>query len=192
VHAIESIVIVPGGARVTEVSEGGAVAVPLRSARRYDALAEALGRRLGVPAAVAQGAAPEPGGGMLVLCRPDVLDRLEEASPAAFSWVVALDLNRAEVLEKTEVQELAAAVEVRDYLDWLTSAARPAAIFGRTALAARIGARVDPNPLQSGTRYARLIRAEGDLPGLLGDYLAAYAEAFLARAWGTRGDPPPP
>ncbi|HEX8212586.1 MAG TPA: hypothetical protein VF584_20580 [Longimicrobium sp.] len=176
---IESIVIVPGDARVTEVSDHGAVAVPLRSARRHDALAEALGRRLGVPAAVAEGAVPVPGGGTLVVCRPDVLDRLEESSPARLRWVVALELSRTLVLEKAEALELAAAVEVRDYGDWLTSAARPAAIFGRTALAAHIGAQIDPDPLHSGTHYARMTRARGDLPGLLGDYLAAYAEAYL-------------
>ncbi|HEX8358958.1 MAG TPA: hypothetical protein VF613_02495 [Longimicrobium sp.] len=178
--AVASIVIVPGDARVTEVSDSGAVAVPLRSARRHDALAEALGRRLGVPAAVADDAAP--GGGTLVLCRPDVLDRLEEARSAGLSWVVALELSRTRVLEQAEALELAAAVEVRDYGDWLASAARPAAIFGRTALAARIGAEVGPHPLHSGPRYARMTRATGDLPGLLGDYLAAYAEAYLAGA----------
>jgi len=178
--AIASIVIVPGDARVTEVSEGGVVAVPLRSARRHDALAEALGRRLGVPAAVAAGPPPVPGGGTLVIGRPDVLDRLAETAPAGLPWVVALELSPARVLERAEALSLAATVGVRDYLDWLTGSPRPAAIHGRAELAARIGAEADASPLHASPRYVRMTRADGDLPGLLGDYLAAYADACLA------------
>ncbi|HYH79677.1 MAG TPA: hypothetical protein VEX86_07760 [Longimicrobium sp.] len=170
--AIASIVIVPGDARVTEVSEGGVVAVPLRSARRR--------RRRGRPAAGAAGPPPVPGGGTLVIGRPDVLDRLAETAPAGLPWVVALELSPARVLERAEALSLAATVGVRDYLDWLTGSPRPAAIHGRAELAARIGAEADASPLHASPRYVRMTRADGDLPGLLGDYLAAYADACLA------------
>jgi hypothetical protein len=182
VTAIESIVVVPGDARVTEVSDRGAVPVPIRTARRLDELAEALGRRLGVPASVSEGAAPAPGDGTLVVCRPDVLHGLAQVGSPGLSWVVAVDLDRTSVLERAESLGLAAAVEVRDYLDWLTSASRPPAIVGRKELAPRIAATIDARPLQSSRRYARMTRPEGDLPTLLADYLAAYAEAGLAAA----------
>lgn len=178
-NTIKSIIIIPGDAQVTEVSDTGAVPVSIRSARRFDELAEALSRRLRVPASVFEGAAPAPGQGTVVVCRPDVLYRLEEAGSTELSWVVAVDLNRVNVLEKLETLGLAAAIEVRDYLDWLTRSSRPAAIFGRKELVSRIAASADAHPLQSGARYTRMTRDKGDLPMFLADYLAAYADAGL-------------
>src|SRR5262245_20121352 len=117
---IQSVVVVPGDARVTEVSDRGAVPLSIRTARRLDELAEALNRRLRVPAYVSEGAVPTPGRGTLVVCRPDVLHGLAQAGSLGMSWVVAVDLMRTEVLERAETLGLAAAVEVQDYLAWLS------------------------------------------------------------------------
>jgi hypothetical protein len=176
---IRSIVVVPGGAHVTHVSDRGAVPVPLRTARRFDELAAALGRRVGVPASVSDAADPPLQEGTVVVCRPDVLHRLAEAVGGTLPWVIAVDLDRTAILERPEALGLAGAVGVADYFDWLNSAPRPAAIFGRKEIASAIGATVDTRPLQSTPRYTRMTRDGGDLPALLGDYLLAYAAADI-------------
>ncbi len=178
---VTNIVIAPGNARVTEVSSDGVIHIPIRQARRFDEFAAALGRWLGVSAVVPEAENPVPGHGTLVVCRPDVLYWLEEAGCPMLSWVVVVDLDRIQVLERAESLGLAATVEVEDYYAWTSATGRPATIYGRKKLAEPIGAALDMTPLHSTPRYARMVRAEvTDLPGLLADYLLAYFKADLA------------
>lgn len=181
-NPLRRIVIAPGQAIVTQPSGEGSFTLSVRRARRYDELAAALERRSRVPAFVTDGSAPVPGRGTLVMCRPDVLDELEEAGAGDLRWVAALDLDRGRALLRTEALGLASAVEILDYHDWVTSAARPPAIYGLIQLAPTIGATVDTRPQRRGARHGRMVREQGDLPELLADYLAAYGSLVLANA----------
>jgi hypothetical protein len=176
VPKIARILVAPGGATVTQVSAGGAVPVPIRRAGRFDDLAADLGRRLDVPAEVREGTpgALVPGAGTLVVCRPDVLDHLARAYPAALPWVVAVDLLRNHVLDEAELHGLAAAVEALAYEAWVYGDARPPAVYGRLDVAKAIGAEVSTDPLGVGARYGRFTHPRADsLPALLALYLAA-------------------
>ncbi len=172
-----SIVVAPGNASVTRVTSDGAVTIPIRRAGRFDELAEALTRRLGLSASVVEGDAPALGDDMLLVCRPDVLHDLWRERDS-LPGVVAVDLERAEVVSFAERLGLAATIGADDYAAWVNGDREPPAIYGRRELAAAIGAAASTHPPHSGPRYARLTRAEGDLPALLGDYLAAYAAEY--------------
>ncbi|WP_148313849.1 hypothetical protein [Sorangium cellulosum] len=178
-NVIESVVVFPGTATVTHVSSAGVVPIPIRSAGRFDELAQALGLRLSVPALVIEQGTPSPGGGTLVICPPDVMHDLEVSGARGLPWVVVVDMDRAKVVRRAEALGLAATVEVQDYANWVDGLPQPPAIYGRKELAERIGAVASEHPLHAGPRYARMTRAGGDLPMLLADYLAAYAEAGL-------------
>ncbi|CAL9463813.1 hypothetical protein SUDANB95_02678 [Actinosynnema sp. ALI-1.44] len=176
---LRRVVVVPGDATVTDVSDAGAVCVPIRAARRFDDLAAVLGARLGVPAEVSDDwSGLEPTPGIVVVCRPDGLWRLENSD--ALAQVVVVDMPRGEVLTRTEELGLAASVQSPDYQAWL-SGRGPAAFHGRAALAASLGATTSDNPLERGTRYARLTFPHADLPAALADYLAALTASGFGR-----------
>jgi hypothetical protein len=177
VSTIDSIIIAPGTASVTEVSAAGAVSIPIRVARRFDALAKALGTRLHARCIFAESLVRDWGSDTVLICRPDVLHELEQMGCAAFPRVVCIDLNRTNILNRVEALGLAAAVDVLDYAAWMRDAERPGALFGRKELVANIGAVSDTHALQSGLRYTRMTRGKDALPDLLADYLTAYSRA---------------
>ncbi|XVV07537.1 hypothetical protein ACQPW3_20015 [Actinosynnema sp. CA-248983] len=76
------------------------------------------------------------------------------------------------MLSRTEALGLAASVQSPDYQAWL-SGRGPAAFHGLAALAATVGATIADNPLEQGSRYARLTVPGTDLPTALADYLGA-------------------
>lgn len=174
---IERIAVVPGEATVTRVSDLGVEELSIRSVGRFDELAAALGDRLKVATRVYDGLGPMPGGGTLVVCRPDVLWELGQAD-AAMPWVVGVDLTRSRALPECERLGLAAAVEAGDFAGWSGGGPRPPALYGVAATAATFGAVAATEPDQRGPRYARLTHPTlTDLPALLAAYLTAYAGA---------------
>jgi hypothetical protein len=180
---IESIVIQLGTARVYR----NGVEIPLRIAQRLDDLACALEAQMCVPASVRETLQASPDG-TVVICDSDTLEPLVEGNHAAMPWVVVIDESPKAALRRAEALDLAAVVVVDDYEDWVDSPKYPAALFGRKDVADRIGAttgtqesrlsRSCPRILLEGPRYARMTRA-GELPTLLADYLADYAELYL-------------
>lgn len=178
-HVIESIIISPGDASVTEVSAAGAVSIPIGVARHFDALGQALEAHLGAPCTFAEGPVSEWGPETILICRPDVLYVLVQNGCSAFSRLVCVDLNRTNILDRVEAFGLAAAIDVLDYASWMSDSRLPGALFGRKELVSQIRAEPDAGLLKSGKRYTRMTRADTNLPTLLADYLAEYFRAGL-------------
>lgn len=180
---IESIIIQLGTARVYR----NGVEIPLRTAQRLDDLACALETQMCIPASVRETLEASPNK-TIVICDSDTLEALVEINHASMPRVVVIDENPKDALRKAETLDLAAVVSFSDYDDWVDGPKCPAALFGRKDLADPIGATTGtaetrfshscPRTLLEGPRYSRMTRP-GELPGLLADYLAAYAEAYL-------------
>ncbi|WP_203753376.1 hypothetical protein [Cellulomonas chitinilytica] len=179
---VQRVVVVPGGARVTRVTDAGVVEVPLRVELRLDDLAEALARVLGATGTVADDNAPAPGAGTLVVGSVDVLDDLA-GSGADMGWVVGLTLPRLRAVRVTSAFGLAAGVDSDVMHAWADEGGGEGggggggggdAIYGRTDVRLPRPAVVADDPLDAFGAYARItLPGVTDLPTLLATYLTA-------------------
>jgi hypothetical protein len=182
---LNAVLLVPGDGLASIVTDAGVERESIRVVRRFDDFAGALAAQTRLSVRVYDGSdvpvAPETA---ILICRPDVLDRLlprgaEDALIA--ERVVLIDVVRTAALECAERLGLAAAVETGEYLAWQNAhlPREPAAVYGRKNVGARMGASwPEGGPFET-EHFARLSRQDlPDLPALLGAYLDEYARQF--------------
>jgi hypothetical protein len=168
---VRQVVVVPGGGRVTRVTDAGATEIPLRVAERLDDLAGELGALLGTPGSVVDRPGPAPGQGSLVVCSDDLLDGLAE-SGADMRWVIGIGLPRLQAVRLTAGLGLAAGVRSDDLSDW-ASDGRGGAVVGRADVAVP-GAVVATDLVDAFGGYALLtVPGVADLPTILASYVRA-------------------
>lgn len=168
---VRQVVVVPGGGRVTRVTDAGATEVPLRVADRLDDLAAALGLLLGAPGSVVDRPGPAPGAGSLVVCSDDLLDDLAE-SGADMSWVIGIGLPRLQAVRVTAGLGLAAGVRSDDLSAW-ASGGGGGAVVGRADVPVP-GAVVATDLADAFGGYARMtVPGVADLPTVLASYVRA-------------------
>lgn len=180
---LESILIIPGSAAASTVTDSGREAIPTRIAHRSDDFAAALQARTTAAVRVEDVAElPAPLAGTVFVCAPDVLPpslaRQPDRAYTLASRTVVFDLVRTYALSWAEKHTLAAVVETRHYLNWKKrqDAETPAALYGLKTAARMFGATWPPGPPFEGEHYALLTHAElRDLPALLAGYLQVYA-----------------
>ena len=179
---LEAILILPGSAIASTVTESGRQTIPTRVATGSDQFAAELQTHTSARVRVEEGSTvPPPVEGTMFLCAPDVLapslarrgDRLHTLA----SRIVVFDLVRTYALEWAEKYSLAAVIETRHYLNWQKKEnPDPASLYGLKAAAGRFGAVWPPGPPFEGQHYALLSHpALRELPALLAGYLEAYA-----------------
>lgn len=186
--SLRRVVLFPGSAEVRVLDEHGSRMVPIRIASDLDSVAGALAAGLGTEVAVDDAATlPPPEPGVIYLCRPDLLDRIEHAADHAVlaRHVVAFDVTRSYVRETCERHGLAAAIGSEQLFLWRDRGNRddPAMMAGLTEVGRAIGATGPQKGGADTSRYALLWHRElRTLPALLGAYLRAYAARETAGA----------
>ncbi len=169
---VQHVVVVPGGGRVTRVTDAGAVEVPLRVEQRLDDLAGTLARLLGATGTVVDDRAPAPGAGTLVVGPVDVLDELAAAG-ADMGWVVGIGLLRLRAVRDAAALGLVAGV-ADDDLDAWAGEGRGGAVYGSTAVRLPGAAVVATDYVDASDGYARItMPGADDLPTMLAEYLRA-------------------
>jgi hypothetical protein len=123
---------------------------------------------------------PEPGDGVIFVCRPDVLERslpLHDRVHLLSSRTVVAGLVRTYALEWAERLALAAVIPSEQYFHWQEGLTRPDTprFYGLKSVGQALGADwLESAPMQS-ANYALLRHGSfHDLPEFLAAYLTAY------------------
>jgi hypothetical protein len=138
------------------------------------ALADALSRYAQVPAEVSanipQGIEP----GTAVIVPAPQLDRLlaDLGQHGETALIAVVDVDRKSILNALAAEGVGAVVEHHQYWAWRTNERADASIFADVSVVPRLRRAVTVSPIGNGP-FARIRINGGDLPGLLGDYLAA-------------------
>jgi hypothetical protein len=180
---LDSILILPGNAEATHVTSAGSQSISIRQAGDFDRFAEDLGRctsaRVEIDDALLL---PPVSGGVLYICRPDVIDRSiasgTDRPRLLASRTVVADIVRTYAFQQTEELGLAAAIESQEYFFWQggRKPQRHAALYGLKTAGRIMGATLPEIPAWEGSNYARLRDSSPrGLPAFLAAYLEAYA-----------------
>lgn len=174
---LRSIILLDDPTGTTVTSNGQTR--PAKSGEWYafEALAAALARNTGVPALVTATLPDtlEPGAALIVPASQleSLLTLLAVRDTVVFTAVI--DVVRKVIPQLLTLRGVVAVVEHHQYWAWKTGERADASIFGDLSVVSRLHREVTVTPIGDG-HFGRIrIRGE-DLPGLLGDYLAAIME----------------
>jgi hypothetical protein len=142
----------------------------------FDALGKALTSATGVPADVRTDFAEAVQPGTALVIDPSLLERLVAERGEAVAWTVVVDAPREAVAPMLELQGVAGVVETHQFWKWKTAGPANAALYGHLTVAAQLDRDVEVTPIGDG-RFGRIRIGDGDLPGLLGDYLRVLTAA---------------
>lgn len=171
---LRAIVLLDDPTGTTVISDGETRPAKPGEFYSFEALGEALARSTGAVTEV-RATLPEilePGTVLIVPARQLEKWLTDLAVRDSSSMIVMVDAERQSIAQSLTVSGVVAAVERHQYWAWQTGERADASIFGDLRSVSRLHRNVTVTPIDNGP-FGR-IRIDGeDLPGLLGDYLAA-------------------